>query len=66
MIYVRPLSMEAFQAFTDHMQRCGREYREHVNRNLKIDQVAEVTVSCDKDAVSDPSQPTMRALRLLQ
>ncbi|KAM7541288.1 hypothetical protein Aperf_G00000024598 [Anoplocephala perfoliata] len=50
MVYVRPLSMVAFEAFTKHMQRCGREYREQVKRNLKVDHVAEVNVSCDRDA----------------
>ena len=51
MAYVRPLSMEAFQAFTDYMQRCGREYREHINQRLKLDSLSEVVISCDKEVV---------------
>lgn len=52
MALVRPLSMEAFEALVNHMQRCAREYREHVDQRLKLDVLAEVAISCDKDAVS--------------
>ncbi|VDM25283.1 unnamed protein product [Hydatigera taeniaeformis] len=51
MALVRPLSMEAFDMLVEHMQRCAREYREHVNQRLKLDVLTEIAISCDKDAV---------------
>ncbi|KAL5961126.1 EF-hand calcium-binding domain-containing protein 5 [Taenia solium] len=56
MALVRPLSMEAFQALVDHMQRCAREYREHVDQRLRLDVLAEVAISCDKDASENLDQ----------
>ncbi|EUB61326.1 EF-hand calcium-binding domain-containing protein 5 [Echinococcus granulosus] len=56
MALVRPLSMETFEALVDHMQRCAREYREHVDQRLKLDVLAEVAISCDKDANKDTDQ----------
>ncbi|KAL5111240.1 EF-hand calcium-binding domain-containing protein 5 [Taenia crassiceps] len=50
MALVRPLSMEAFEALVKHMQRCAREYRDHVDQRLKLDVLAEIAISCDKDA----------------
>ncbi|VUZ57605.1 unnamed protein product, partial [Hymenolepis diminuta] len=49
MFYVQPLSMEAFWTFVDHMQKCGKEYQNQVNRNIKLDHVAEVSVGCDME-----------------
>ncbi|VDO03415.1 unnamed protein product [Rodentolepis nana] len=47
--YAQPLSMEAFQTFVNHMQRCGKEYQDHVNRDIKLDHIVEVSVSCDME-----------------
>ncbi|KAM3183040.1 hypothetical protein ACTXT7_011150 [Hymenolepis weldensis] len=49
MFYVQPLSMEAFRTFVDYMQKCGKEYQNQVNRNIKLDHVAEVSVGCDME-----------------
>uniref|UniRef100_A0A5K3FLB6 Dynamin_M domain-containing protein n=1 Tax=Mesocestoides corti TaxID=53468 RepID=A0A5K3FLB6_MESCO len=47
---VRPLSMEVFGALFNHMQRCAREYQEHVNRRLRLGVSTEIGIGFDKDA----------------
>nr|CDS34017.1 EF hand calcium binding domain containing protein [Hymenolepis microstoma] len=54
--YVKPLSMETFQTFVNHMQKCGKEYQNQVNLAIKLDHIAEVSVSCDMETAGIDKQ----------
>ncbi|BHF59587.1 EF-hand calcium-binding domain-containing protein 5 [Sparganum proliferum] len=53
MEYAKPLSMAIFREFTHHLHRCAREYKESINRRIKLDVMTDVFISCDAKAVKD-------------
>ncbi|KAL7062425.1 hypothetical protein AAHC03_01070 [Spirometra sp. Aus1] len=45
--------MAIFREFTHHLHRCAREYKESINRRIKLDVMTDVFISCDAKAVKD-------------
>ncbi|VDK44664.1 unnamed protein product [Dibothriocephalus latus] len=53
MEYATPLSMSIFREFAHHLHRCAREYKESINRRIKLDVMTDVFISCDAKALKD-------------